>query len=108
MRPPPLSVLFRRPCIYNNVWPGGAMTTKSGTWIPRHIILAPFPRRGYASDSTLPPPPPQGSLKPKAQTPLRRTAYYSLSILANPKPTQREIQHILTIATSHTYLITHH
>jgi required for meiotic nuclear division protein 1 len=81
------------------------MTTNSGTtWIPRHIILAPFPRRGYASDSTLPPP--QGSLKPKAQTPLRRTAYDSLSIRANPKPTQSEIQPILTLATSERYLLT--
>ena len=52
------------------------------------------------------PPPPQGSLKPKAHTPLRRTASDSLSIRANPKPTQSEIQPISTLATSERYLLT--
>jgi required for meiotic nuclear division protein 1 len=96
MRPSPLSaVLFRRPCICN-VRPGRATTA-------RHILATrTAPHRGYASESTTP----RGSLKPKAHTSLRRTAFDSLSIRANPKPTQSEIQPILTLATSERYLLT--
>jgi hypothetical protein len=97
MRPPPLSAaLFRRPCV-RNVWP-------SDTLILRHVLQATrtAPHRGYASESTTP----QGSLKPKAHTSLRRTAFDSLSIRANPKPTQSEIQPISTLATSERYLLT--
>jgi uncharacterized Rmd1/YagE family protein len=96
MRHSPLSAaLFRRPCICN-VWPGRATTA-------RHILATrTAPHRGYASGSTIP----QGSLKPKAHTPLRRTAFDSLSIRANPKPTQSEIRPILTLATSERYLLT--
>ena len=96
MRPSPLSAaLFLRPCICN-VWPGRATTA-------RHILATrTAPHRGYASESTTP----QGSIKPKAHTPLRRTAFDSLSIRANPKPTQSEIQPISTIATSERYLLT--
>lgn len=60
-------------------------------------------RRGYASEAS---PPPQGPFKPKAHTPLRRTASESLSIRANPKPTRSEIQPISTLATSERYLLT--
>ena len=87
-------MLFRRSCV-STVW--RATTASSDTWIPR------APRRGYASESTTLP---QGSLKPKAHTPLRRTASDSLSIRANPKPTQSEIQPISTLATSERYLLT--
>jgi uncharacterized Rmd1/YagE family protein len=101
MRPSPLSALFRRPCVCN-VW---RTTTASGdtSIVPRHIIATRAPRRGYASEPTTLR---QGSLKPKAHTPLRRTASDSLSIRANPKPTQSEIQPISTLATSERYLLT--
>jgi uncharacterized Rmd1/YagE family protein len=104
MRPSPLSAaLFRRPCI-RNVWPGRAMTTNGDTWLLRHVqATRTAAHRGYASESTTP----QGSsLKPKAHTSLRRTAFDSLSIRANPKPTQSEIQPISTLATSERYLLT--
>jgi hypothetical protein len=94
MRPSPLSAaLFRRPCI-RNVWPGRATTANGDTLVLRHVR--------FASESTTP----QGSLKPKAHTSLRRTAFDSLSIRANPKPTQSEIQPISTLATSERYLLT--
>ena len=64
-------------------------------WTPR--------RSGYASEAATSQ---QGSFKPKAHTPLRRTASDSLSIRANPKPTQSEIQPISTLATSERYLLT--
>ncbi|KAI0303749.1 hypothetical protein B0F90DRAFT_1809452 [Multifurca ochricompacta] len=48
----------------------------------------------------------EGSFKPKAHTSLRRTASDSLSIRANPKPTQSEIHPISTLATSERYLLT--
>ena len=64
------------------------------------------PRRGYASQSSSTALPPQGSLKPKAHTPLRRTASDSLPIRANPKPTQSKIHPISTVATSERYLLT--
>jgi len=101
MRPSPLSAaIFRRPC---NVWPGRATTANSDTLILRHILATrTAPQRGYASESSVS----QGSLKPKAHTPLRRTAFDSLSIRANPKPTQSEIQPIVTLATSERYLLT--
>ena len=103
MRPSPLSAaLFRRPCIFN-VWPGRATTANSDTLIPRHVLATrSAPHRGYTSESTKP----QVSLKPKAHTSLRRTAFDSLPIRANPKPTQSEIQPISTIATSERYLLT--
>ncbi|KAI0250192.1 hypothetical protein BJV78DRAFT_1283334 [Lactifluus subvellereus] len=68
----------------------------------RRIAAAGISRRGYASESTSP----HSSFKPKAHTPLRRTASESLSIRANPKPTQSEIQPIFTLATSERYLLT--
>ena len=103
MRPSPLTAaLFRRPCICN-VWPGRATRANIDTLIPRHILATrTTPHRGYASEPTIS----QGSLKPKAHTPLRRTASDSLSIRANPKPTQSEIQPISTLATSERYLLT--
>ena len=88
-----------------NVWRVNPLTASgSSTWFPHRFI----PRRGYASEWT---PPPQGSsssssLKPKAHTPLRRTASDSLSIRTNPKPTQSEIQPISTLATAERYLLT--
>ena len=60
-------------------------------------------RRGYASEAASSQ---QRPFKPKAHTPLRRTALDSLSIRANPKPTQSEIQPISTLATSERYLLT--
>ena len=66
------------------------------------ITAAGIFRRGYASEST----PPHGPFKPKAHTPLRRTASESLAIRANPKPTRSEIQPIFTLATSERYLLT--
>lgn len=60
-------------------------------------------RRGYASEAASSQ---QGTFKPKAHTPLRRTASESLSIRANPKPTQSEIQPISTLATCERYLLT--
>ena len=92
---------FRHACLCN-VW---RVNPASGsTWLPHRFIL----RRGYASEGT---PPSQSSsssssLKPKAQTPLRRTASDSLSIRTNPKPTQSEIQPISTLATAERYLLT--
>jgi len=86
-----------------NVWRGNPAS--GSTWLPHGFIV---PRRGYASEWTTPPP--QGSssssLKPKAQTPLRRTASDSLSIRTNPNPTQSEIQPISTLATAERYLLT--
>ncbi|KAH9068414.1 hypothetical protein EDB83DRAFT_2376396 [Lactarius deliciosus] len=60
-------------------------------------------RRSYASEAASSQ---QGPFKPKAHTPLRRTAADSLSIRANPKPTQSEIQPISTLATCERYLLT--
>ena len=104
MRPSPLSVaLFRRP------WPGRVTTTNNNALVPRYVLqatrTATQQHRGYVSESATPIPP-QGSLKPKAHTSLRRTAFDSLSIRANPKPTQSEIQPISTLATSERYLLT--
>ncbi len=102
MRPSPLAALFRRSCVCN-VLPGRATTASNDIRIARHVLTRTVPRRGYTSESTVPP---QGSLKPKAHTPLRRTAYDSLSIRTNPKPTRSEIQPIATLATSERYLLT--
>lgn len=44
--------------------------------------------------------------KPKAFTPLRRTASESLPIRANPKPTRSDIQPISTLATAERYILT--
>ena len=60
-------------------------------------------RRCYASEAASSQ---QGPFKPKAHTPLRRTASESLSIRANPKPTRSEIQPISTLTTSERYLLT--
>ena len=104
MRPSLLSAaLLRRPY----VWPrlGRATTANSDTFILRHWHIPSPHNRSYTSESIIPPQG-GGSLKPKAHTSLRRTAFDSLSIRANPKPTQSEIQPISTIATSERYLLT--
>lgn len=58
--------------------------------------------RGFAS-STKPedPKPP----KPKASTPLRRTASASLSIRSNPTPTRSSIQPVFTLTTAERYAL---
>jgi hypothetical protein len=96
-----LAATLRHAPVFNGfkVW-GGATTA---AWHPPRIIAAVISQRGYASETTSPP---QGSFKPKAHTPLRRTASDSLSIRANPKPTQSEIKPIFTLATSDRYLLT--
>ncbi|TFK40378.1 hypothetical protein BDQ12DRAFT_680859 [Crucibulum laeve] len=43
--------------------------------------------------------------KPKASTPLRRSASASLPIRANPTPTRGEIQTVFTLATAERYLL---
>ena len=43
--------------------------------------------------------------KPKATTPLRRSASASLPIRSNPTPTRGEIQPVFTLATSERYLL---
>ncbi|EEB92349.1 hypothetical protein MPER_09158, partial [Moniliophthora perniciosa FA553] len=43
--------------------------------------------------------------KPKAKTPLRRSASASLPIRSNPTPTRSEIQPVFTLATSQRYLL---
>lgn len=104
MRPSPLSAaLLRRPYLWPR--PGRATSANSDTFILRRWHIPSPHNRGYTSESTIP----QqggGSLKPKAHTSLRRTAFDSLSIRANPKPTQSEIQPISTLATSERYLLT--
>lgn len=84
-----------------NVW--RVNPASRSTWLPRFIPS----RRGYASEWTQPPPQDasSSSLKPKAHTPLRRTASDSLSIRTNPKPTQSDIQPISTLATAERYLL---
>ena len=107
MRPPPLSALIRRSYL-SNVW-RATITASSDALacLPRHktMIAKTVPQRGYASSSSSVLPP-QGPIKPKAHTPLRRTASDSLPIRANPKPTQSKIQPISTVATSERYLLT--
>lgn len=49
--------------------------------------------------------PPQSKPKPKASTPLRRTAAASLPIRSNPTPTRSEIQPVFTLATAERYLL---
>lgn len=48
---------------------------------------------------------PQKPTKPKAYTPLRRTASASLSIRSNPNPTRSSIQPIITLATAERYIL---
>jgi required for meiotic nuclear division protein 1 len=96
-----LSVTLRHALVFNNFKACGSTTA---AWHPPRIIASVISQRGYASETTSPPP--QGSFKPKAHTPLRRTASDSLSIRANPKPTQSEIKPIFTLATSERYLLT--
>jgi hypothetical protein len=102
----PLSTVFRHARLPN--LSRVATASRSTTWHPHRFLIATTttPRRGYASE--VPPPPPQGSssFKPKAHTPLRRTASDSLSIRTNPKPTRSEIQPISTHATAERYLLT--
>jgi required for meiotic nuclear division protein 1 len=99
----PLSAVFRHVRIPNV----SRVAPASGSiWQPhRFLIATTTPRRGYASEVS---PPQQGStsFKPKAHTPLRRTASDSLSIRTNPKPTRSEIQPISTLATAERYLLT--
>jgi required for meiotic nuclear division protein 1 len=101
----PLSAVFRHARL-PNVCRVAAVTASGSSWLPhRFFISATTQRRGYASEV----PQPHGqssSLKPKAHTPLRRTASDSLSIRTNPKPTQSEIQPISTLATAERYLLT--
>lgn len=47
----------------------------------------------------------QKSTKPKAYTPLRRTASASLPIRSNPTPTRSPIQPIITLATAERYIL---
>lgn len=58
--------------------------------------------RGFASiepgDDAKPP-------KPKASTPLRRTAAASLPIRSNPTPTRSSIQSVFTLATAERYVL---
>ena len=102
----PLSAVFRHARLCNVRRVAAVLTPSGSTWLPhRFSISATTQRRGYASEV----PQPQGpssSLKPKAHTPLRRTASDSLSIRTNPKPTQSEIQPISTLATAERYLLT--
>lgn len=53
-------------------------------------------------DKTLSDPP---KTKPKATTPLRRSASASLPIRANPTPTRGDIQTVFTLATAERYLL---
>ncbi|KAI0264415.1 hypothetical protein BC834DRAFT_262164 [Gloeopeniophorella convolvens] len=80
---------------------------KYATTVNRSVPLASIVvgawRRGYASAA---PEPPRETFKPKAHTPLRRTASDSFSIRSNPNPTRSEIQPISTLATSERYLLT--
>jgi hypothetical protein len=95
-----LAATLRHAPVFNGFRAWGGATTAGH---PPRIIAAVISQRGYASETTSPP---QGSFKPKAHTPLRRTASDSLSIRANPKPTQSEIKPIFTLATSDRYLLT--
>jgi required for meiotic nuclear division protein 1 len=45
--------------------------------------------------------------KPKAATPLRRSAAKSLPIRANPTPTRSDIQTVFTLATAERYSLSH-
>ncbi|THH20731.1 hypothetical protein EW146_g682 [Bondarzewia mesenterica] len=98
-----------RPCrpilVDDLLTPGSTpLLVKSGL---RVLAFSPFrARRGFATTS--------GSdlsddgltkAKPKAFTPLRRTASDSLPIRANPKPTRSEIQLISTLATAERYIL---
>ena len=92
------------------MWSSRALSVLRVTSLSRNARLPPriayewtSRRRGYASEAASSQ---QGSFKPKAHTPLRRTASDSLAIRANPKPTQSEIQPISTLATSERYLLT--
>ena len=92
------------------MWSSRALSVLRVTSLSRNARLPPriayewtSQRRGYSSEAASSQ---QGSFKPKAHTPLRRTASDSLAIRANPKPTQSEIQPISTLATSERYLLT--
>ena len=59
----------------------------------------PMFRRTFAQEATTKPP------KPKASTPLRRSAAASLPIRSNPTPTRSEIQPIFTLATAERFIL---
>ena len=58
--------------------------------------------RRFASDTSEPHPKPP---KPKASTPLRRTASASLPIRSNPTPTRSSIQPVFTLTTAERYAL---
>ena len=125
MRPSPSIAVFRhaRPC---DLWRSQTTASRNTSFSRPRLIATTTttaPRRGYASSGSAAPPreptsssgsaaPPReptsssSSFKPKAHTPLRRTASDSLSIRTNPKPTQSEIQPISTLATAERFLLT--
>ena len=59
--------------------------------------------RGHKSDSSTSQDPRKP--KPKAATPLRRSAAKSLPIRANPTPTRGDIQTVFTLATAERYVL---
>ena len=66
---------------------------------PRRPFIASCSRAFSTETDTLKP-------KPKASTPLRRTASASLPIRSNPTPTRSPIRPVLTLATAERYLPT--
>ena len=61
--------------------------------------------RGFTQSSQQLAVPPHLKPKPKASTPLRRTAAASLPIRSNPTPTRSDIQPVFTLATAERYLL---
>lgn len=61
--------------------------------------------RAYATPANLPELGDPSKPKPKAATPLRRTASKSLPIRANPTPTRGDIQTVFTLATAERYVL---
>ena len=63
--------------------------------------------RGMATTADKASPENPSKPKPKAATPLRRSAAKSLPIRANPTPTRSDIQTVFTLATAERYSLSH-
>lgn len=67
---------------------------------PRRYLAIPVAPSSHPTGNSITDPP---KPKPKATTPLRRTASASLPIRSNPTPTRGDIQTVFTLATAERY-----
>ncbi|TFK75233.1 hypothetical protein BDN72DRAFT_892574 [Pluteus cervinus] len=79
-------------------WCRSLSVSRRHSLVPSRLVL---PSRTYTSRTVDENPKP----KPKATTPLRRSALASLPIRSNPTPTRGDIQTVFTLATAERYLL---